>query len=74
MAKLQPMMNLTEIAIVNNRVTGLDKDKVLWTQFRSFPKNTSRIKCSVCYVLFEQGDTYWRTIGNDCVCDHHVSF
>ena len=75
MTKLQPMLKLTEIAIVNERVTGLDKDKVLWTQFRSFPVNTKRhIRCNTCQELFEKGDTYWQNSDRKCVCDHHVSF
>jgi hypothetical protein len=74
MAKLQPMMNLTKIAIVSERVTGVDKDSVLWTQFRAFPKNPKRIKCGICYNIFEQGDTYWQNKERECVCDHHVSF
>lgn len=73
MAKLQPMMKLTNIEVKNNRVVGTDKDGTSWTQFLRFPK-TKGIKCTICREPMVEGNTYWQDSARNCVCDHHVSF
>lgn len=72
MAKLQPLLKLTEIKMENGRVCGLDSDGTKWTQFLKFPKRKAR--CQICKELMETGAVYWQNTERQAVCDHHVSF